>query len=75
MFETCLGGIGFWLIGYGIAFGKPEHFFGTDPKYYAAEGFEETEEDNYCLFMFQLSFSIASTTMIAGAMAERAKLP
>lgn len=75
MFETCLGCIGFWLIGYGIAFGLPENLVGTDPRYYSAVGFDSIMVDQYGLFMFQLSFSIASTTMISGAMAERGKLP
>ncbi len=75
MFETCLGCIGFWLIGYGIAFGIPDKMVGTDTRFYASSGYDLIKVDQYALFMFQLSFSIASTTMIAGSMAERAKLP
>eukprot|EP00347_Sterkiella_histriomuscorum_P019594 403341033 len=75
LFEACLGVLGFWLIGYGIAFGKVEKIIGKNVSYYASSGFEDVPEDNYELFMFQVAFSIASTTMISGSMAERAQLP
>ncbi len=75
LFETTVGTIAFWLIGYGLAFGKVESFLGKDLKYYASNGFESVEEDNYELFMFQVAFSIAATTMVSGSMAERSQLP
>ena len=72
LFEMSMGCIGFWLFGYGIAFGQVDTFIGTNHDYYASKGFEKLEEDNYMLLIFQLSFSVSSTTMISGSMAERA---
>lgn len=70
-----MGCFGFWLIGYGLAYGRTTAFIGTDPNYFAASGFEDVPEDNYVLFMFQAGLSISSVSMISGCMAERAKLP
>ncbi|CDW89642.1 ammonium transporter [Stylonychia lemnae] len=75
LFEACLGTIGFWLFGYGLAFGKVRKYYGDDSDYFVSRGFEKVSEDNYTLFMFQVAFSLASTTMISGSMAERAQLP
>ena len=47
MFDTVIGMIGFWLIGYGIAYGNPKEFIGLDGNYFASSGFERLEEDNY----------------------------
>ena len=52
LFEACLGTIGFWLFGYGLAFGKVKNYYGEDSNYFAAIGYERVSEDNYELFMF-----------------------
>ena len=40
LFETTIGVLAFWLVGYGIAFGKVDKFLGLNINYYAAYGFE-----------------------------------
>lgn len=59
-------GFTFWLVGYGIAFGKSERgFIGTT--YYAMyEG-----DDQFVLWMFQCCFCAAALSIPSGSMAER----
>jgi len=45
LFETAIGCLAFWLIGYGIAFGDVKLFIGTNGNYYASSGFENIELD------------------------------
>ena len=45
--DSVVGLLGFWLIGYGIAYGNVKELFGTDKDYYASAGFERLESDNY----------------------------
>eukprot|EP00347_Sterkiella_histriomuscorum_P006502 403352522 len=75
LYEVSVGVLGFFMIGYGIGFGEVSTFIGTNGNYYLSIGFEQLPSDNYLLFVFQVTFSIASTTMISGMMAERSKLP
>ena len=52
LFDACAGCIGWWLVGYGFAYGNVKNFIGTDSRYFAASGFEELEEDHYLKFIF-----------------------
>lgn len=74
LFNICFGCLGFWLLGYGFAFGDVHTFIGLDPRYFAASGFESLEEDNYLRFVFYAAFALTSSTIVLGALAERTKL-
>lgn len=74
LFNICIGCLGFWLIGYAFAFGKSTGFIGLDSRYFAGNGFEDMEEDNYLQFVFYVAFSLTSSTIVLGALAERTKL-
>lgn len=50
LFSACLAAIVFWLFGYGLGFGNPKYFVGHEYKFYASEGFELVQEDNYLLW-------------------------
>lgn len=74
LFNICIGCLGFWLIGYAFAFGHVKAFMGFDSRFFAGNGFESMEEDNYLRFVFYVAFSLTSSTIVLGALAERTKL-
>lgn len=43
LFDACFGALAFWLIGFGVAFGreKESHFMGISPAFYATSGIED----------------------------------
>lgn len=74
LFNICIGSLGFWVIGYAFAFGKNNGFIGMDSRFFASNGFEAMPEDNYLQFVFYVAFSLTSSTIVLGALAERTKL-
>ena len=75
MLDVVFGGITYWAVGFGLSFGTGP---GTNPfvgvGYFLFDCDDETMGYSYALFLFQLSFSTTATTIVSGAMAERAKL-
>ena len=51
-FDSAIGCIGFWLIGYAFAFGDVNYFIGYDGRYFASSGFSELRNDNYKWWIF-----------------------
>ena len=47
VFDSAIGCIGFYLVGYAFAFGNVQYFMGFDTRFFAASGFWEMETDNY----------------------------
>ena len=74
VFDSAIGCIGFYLIGYAFAFGNVQYFIGYGPKYFAASGFSELAFDNYKWWIFQYSFAATSATIVSGSLAERCQL-
>ena len=75
LFDACVGALGFWLIGYGLAFGNVNGgFIGTTKYLFAASGFESVREDHYLNWIFHFSFAATSATIVSGALAERCQL-
>lgn len=65
--DACVGGLIFWLIGFGLMFGyNPSGWLGTS--HFAPD--RATDWDWTFLF-FQMMFAATSTTIASGAMAER----
>jgi len=62
MMDTCVGAIGFYFMGYAIAFGNGE---------WALVGFNK---DNFHLWFFQWAFSSTAATIVSGPIAERCTL-
>ena len=53
MFDAVVGFIGFWAIGYAIAYGNVKNFMGgSNGAFYASSGFERLEPDNYLNWIF-----------------------
>jgi Amt family ammonium transporter len=69
MIDACVGGLLFWAVGYGIAYGASDSangFIGWGDFFYDTyEGFAG--------WFFQFAFAAAAATIVAGCLAERLK--
>ncbi|XP_071965616.1 putative ammonium transporter 3 [Antedon mediterranea] len=74
--DVIFGGLSYWLFGYGFIYGdgpwsNPFCGFG----HFATDASGDDEMGwTYARFVFQASFATTATTIVSGAMAERAKL-
>lgn len=70
--DCCFGGLLFWAIGWGLAYGTSGDstggFFGNGQFFLKA-----FPEDGYASWMFQFAFAATAATIVSGAMAERTK--
>jgi len=83
MADVCLGTAFWYLLGYGLAFGKsedPNEFIGTQQ--FAGEGFITTDADGVITgtshlkdWFFQWTFCATSATIVSGSVAERIRFP
>lgn len=65
--DACVGGLIFWLIGFGLMFGNnPTGWFGAS--HFALNAASDWD---WTFLFFQMMFAATSTTIASGAMAER----
>jgi len=73
--DVIYGGLSYWLFGFALSFGISERknpFFGLG--YFLTDAEESEMGQVFSKYFFQLSFATTATTIVSGAMAERASL-
>mmetsp|Transcript_17198 Transcript_17198/g.24521 ORF Transcript_17198/g.24521 Transcript_17198/m.24521 type:complete len:528 (-) Transcript_17198:71-1654(-) len=82
LLDACGGTIGFWAIGYGLAYGDStsigKSFIGSYRNFFLVEYTGQPPSDNggvnFMTFFFNWAFACSSATIVAGAIAERCKM-
>jgi Amt family ammonium transporter len=69
LLDACGGALGFWAIGFSLAYDEGGAFVGTAGTKFFLNGY-----DNYIDFFFQFTFAATAATIVAGTVAERCKM-
>lgn len=72
--DTAIGGFAFWLVGFGLAYGRSAYsnfLFGWGDFFVDVAKTDPLMGGVMTAFMYEISFSSSSTTIASGGMAER----
>jgi len=71
VFDSCIGAIAWYLLGYGFAYGESNSHFIGSTKF---AGSTLAEDNEYVQWVFGFTFCATSATIVSGSLAERTYL-
>ena len=72
LLDACGGAIGYWILGYGFAYGSNDNAFIGDYNFLLVNADGMTGYD-LSFFFFQWAFAATAATIVAGTVAERCR--